>query len=276
MEKRAVWRKRPEDPHGALGWLMDDRSGRWMPVPLALLITVALGALTVAWSPAALLALPYVALHVRRPARPIADLLPLATVPPPGPAYVCRIEVRDKGPEEIGATIGEDEGIVTFVSGWLHFVGRRTEFSLRKTDAQGYSSLRNVRLVDLGGETLVLAARAGWDATGRLDEAEADRFAQAFGVWFHSPCVADGRSVLPPREVHPSGLARAWRELVGCAATWGIFVAGMAAFFHSHVLIFAFSFGSIGPALTRLRDLHRRARARRISLSNETTSAFGP
>lgn len=270
MAQRSIWRNPPDDPKTGPGWLLREGGSRVLSLPIALVYTIVLGALAVGWSPWAVLALPLVFLHLKTPLPPSVAASPLATVPPPGPAFECDIEIR-RG----GTVYGTDQGIITFVSGWLHFAGRRTEFALEEGLAHDYSSFNGRVTLLLDGEEIAFRPRGGWDTSGQYSETESDRVRKAFGVWFHSPSAREGTSILPPREVHASGLARAWRQLFDCIALDAALIALMIGLSGtSFVFFFALSHG-LGP-FERLRQLSRLAKSQKKALSNVSKPLIGP
>jgi len=251
VARYAVWRGRPDDPRTPLGWFLADAASRRLPVHAAAALMALVGALAVGVTLWALLLIPAIILHVR-PDEPPKDLTPLATVPPPGPSFAVSLEIWRED-----AMFGQDEGIVTFVDGWLHFVGRRTEFSLRRAGAQRLDDRRTIVFAD---ESLTFEARDG--------DAE---FGRALSVWHRATPVPVGESVLPPREVHPSGLARAWRTLV---VPFTILVPAfvlVSLFIPIHFLFIGF-LGAPGLSWMRLRTLRRRAREERRALRARETA----
>ncbi|RYG22158.1 hypothetical protein EON82_17610 [bacterium] len=270
MAQRAIWRERPDDPKSSTGWLLREGGSRTLSLPVAFALMVALGAAFLGWSPWALLALPLILLHVKTPPTPSVAATPLATVPPPGPAFECDIAIA-RG----GLVYGTDQGIVTFVDGWLHFAGRRTEFAIEEGLPLDYASMGERITLILDGETVEFRPRGGWDTAGKFDEEESPRFARAFRVWFHSPSARLGESILPPRGVHPSGIAQAWRKFLDCLAIYGAFFAVMIALSGGSLFMFLI----IGPgieSIVRLRRLSRLSRAQRKALANEPKPAIGP
>jgi hypothetical protein len=270
MVQRAIWRKQPDDPKTGIGWLLRDQGSRWLSWPVAFALMVALGAMFLGWNPWSILALPMILLHIKTPPPPSVAGSPLATVPPPGPAFECDIEIsRD------GLVYGTDQGIVTFVSGWLHFAGRRTEFAIEEGFAQDFMSMGTQITLLLGGEEIEFRPRGGWDAEGKFTEEQAGRFRKAFGVWFHSPSAREGTSTLPPREVHASGLARAWRQMLSGLAIDAAFLALMSALLGQNVFVL-FMVGHSFSSISRLRRLSRLAHEQKRALANVSKASIGP
>ena len=197
MARRAVWRRASDDPRGIVGWIARDRkvTDDGMPARTLAGWLVAIALTATFWSAWALLALPFPLLMLGR-RRPPPDVDALATEPPPGPAFVVGLEVG----REIW-TLGKDVGVLTFVDGWIHFAGRRTEFAVRPADV-GDARLDDGRIV----------AR---DETGTfvhfaLEKGQTER---ALAAWRSLAPVA-GEPLLPPGGVHPSGVAA---SLLGAA-----------------------------------------------------------
>jgi len=135
MQRRAVWRPRPDDPKTVVGWIRQNGWPRSISWQVAFLYTFAVLCLSAAVGPWGLLFLLVIAGNLGSARRFRRDLTPLSTVPSPGPAFACLMTV-EQGSENI--VVGRDEGIVTFVGGWLHFAGTRTEFSFRAKDVKGF------------------------------------------------------------------------------------------------------------------------------------------
>ena len=162
---------------------------------------------------------------------------------------------------------GADEGIATFVDGWLCFAGCRTEFAIRRSDLQDTAASGNRRTLLLADRALVLKA---------LHEQDVERLGRSSRLWSGTTPTPEGESVLPPSGVHATGLARAWHDAflaaAGILATVGLFLAlsGEATF--CIAFIGCGAFGSFG----RLARVRRLAREDRRALSDERPRPLGP
>lgn len=260
MASRAVWRARPDDPRTTLGWFLRFGTPKGIPLPFAFFLTVVIGALVVAGIPWALLVLPIVLLSVRRPPAPV-DLTLFRTLPPPGPAFVCRLSV-ERGEENL--ITGIDDGIVTFVDGWLHYAGLRTEFSIRAKDVRGFGETPTTRLL-LGDVTVAFAT---------ADPESQNTLARAASVWYRSSVAEGEESVFPPKGVHVSGLAHAWVESarsvsINLACGFLLVIILRALLGAEGFAYFGFFFATgFGGTFGRLRALRRLAQEdRRLALS---------
>ena len=253
------------------------------------------GVATIGWNPWCALLLPLVALHVRLP-RPEVAVANLATLPAPGPAFSCRVEVRCDG-----LLLGEDEGVLAFVGSWLHFAGLRTEFSLSRSDITASHALSGLALarqavarslpattargprfrgsraeVSLSGAMNVAFDPCGaWSGTDYFEDAKAVQtgLRGALRFWANdAPPVGRGEPVLPPIDVHESGVARAWRE---ATLLWGALFAAYLVLGlivpHSQGTTGAFGIALL-PSLKRLQEARRRRKAERRALATRGTA----
>ncbi len=268
MERRAVWRPRPDDPRTAIGWMAQSGWSGTISGRVALLFTFVLIVLAVALTPWALLALPAVAINLGRPNRFPHDLSPLVTIPPPGPAFACWMSI-ERGPTNV--VVGWDEGIATFVGGWLHFAGLRTEFSFRAKEVRGFGAPGNNPRFRLDEVLVELAAR---DASDAKDLLKASR------VWYESSEAEGEGPIMPPHTVHPNGSAKAWidfgRSIINGTA-FGVLVLLLteaASVRGMYILVFPFvSFWQEG--FRRVRALNGFRKQELHALSNESKSAIG-
>lgn len=263
VAERAVWRRSPHDPRSGWGWALSERERQLRPARGGLGCLALAGAAGLLFAGHAGVAFGLVAVWlalglVRPRPRPIE---PLLTLPPPATAYPCDVDVlRDD------VVIGTDRGFVTFLDGWLHFEGFRTTFSLSRADARGRQKNR-VELVKGGVEF--------------RPNGPASPFSSALDRWYRIDSAARGISVLPPQDVHPSGVAHAWAD---AALGAGQFALGCGAYaaaqglFHVHVWFLFFLGGpsALFNAVRSLRALHRLRRADRQGLANGTAAPLGP
>lgn len=268
MERRAVWRPRPDDPKTVLGWISQTGWPRTISGRVALFYTVALIFLSVAVSPLAILALPAVALNLGRPKRVPNDLTPLVTAPSPGPAFACAMSI-ERG--SANAVIGWDEGIATFVGGWLHFAGLRTEFSFRAKDVRGFGAPGNNPRFRLEEVLVELGAR---------DASEAKDLLKASRVWYESSEAEGDGPIMPPRTVHPSAVAKAWID-IGRSIFNGV-AFGIVALVIMRVISVDETYSVIAPLFVfggsgsrQLMALREFRKQELRALSNETKSAIG-
>ena len=158
-----------------------------------------------------------------------------------------------------GTLLGGDEGYVTFVDGWLHFAGRRTDFALRRSDVGTMENGASGPRLELPNE-LTLSLRV-------IDERDGERLCRAFALWSNVP-TPEGEPILPPQGVNPLGLARAWHGvLMTCA--WVFVVLGFAIATDLGFIVFFCGFSGIGiPASFRqLAVVRRLARTDRVALN---------
>ena len=94
----------------------------------------------------------------------------------------------------VGHRLGRDVGIATFVDGWLHFEGRRTSFSLRRSDVDRQLGGR-LRLSE-GGE-VEFEPQDDLVASGLLERNLAARFQADLNRWMRDDPPL-GESILPP------------------------------------------------------------------------------
>ncbi len=266
--RRAVWRARPNDPRTVLGWAARDGGYGKLPLWLAFLMMAALGALST-WTPWALLAAPPILLRVRRPPAQV-DLGALRTLPPPGPAFDCWLKI-ERGSENV--VTGMDEGVVTFVDGWLHYAGLRTDFSLRAADVRGLGE-------DGPGPRMLLQdVTVEFVAISLLQRAE---FERATKLWYRSSAAEGESPTLPPRGVHPSGVARAWLEVAQTVSTSlavSVFFLWILRVFLgslSNGIVAGMFFAGLGSSFERVKALRRLVREEREALADERWEALGP
>lgn len=258
MARRAIWRAQPDDPRTGFGWLLADADSRPFSPGVALGFVLALGGLAWLWSLWVLLFLPLIVLCTRVPARP-RDLTPLRTTPPPGPAFDCRVESLTDVDVLVRSTLlGSDEGIVTFVDGWLHYAGRRTEFALRRDDLRQSS--------EETGRLLLKLAADEWLTIKPLDDRDDDFLRRAFRIWARTMPMPSGESLLPPTAVHPAGLARAWHYALLVFAILLAAIGGFCAVNSSGIVPIFFAGRGLFLPFSRLAALRRRARKEAVAL----------
>ncbi len=220
MATRANWRPVPSDPRSRLGWIARE-TPRWAVLVLKkALLGVAALAIYAAISgavPAFLLAaLAFAALIAVVPGPPKG---PVVADPAPGALFSGVVEIRREG-----ALLGDDRAAAMFVDGWLHVEGFRVAFALRGDDVAGVIEpglATVVRLVD--GTELRFRMAAVLQPDGRNDrrrKVDSFSFHRQLRRW-REGMLADGDSVLPPDQPHPSAFARATTELT--VATFGTF-----------------------------------------------------
>ena len=210
MRRHEEWRRYPGDPRRTLGWTLRaiiEETPRVVVMTLAALVgafmliaSAAAGAFC--WPDG--LDLSFDSLRCRAP-RDLALLLP---IPSDVEGFPVRVTLRAKG-----VRTGYDEGIVSFVGGWLCFEGRRTAFALRPDDVFAHLGSK----VDLDDGTEI--------AFEPYDRLEARRdLASGFDVLYRRWRIAvspEGESRLPPRTVHPWAVGRA----LGAIVIGGLLVA---------------------------------------------------
>ena len=257
MARRAAWRNVPDDPRTSLGWLLADADHRPLSPFAAYGMTLALVVLASFWSLWVLLALPLLALSTRVLARP-RDLTLHRTTPPPGPAFDCRVEsLTEVDVLGHGTLLGSDEGIATFVDGWLHYAGRRAEFALRRDDPRQTSETNDGLLLRLGEDE--------WLSIRPLDERDDDFLRRAFRIWANAAPMPSGESQLPPTAVHPAGMARAWHRALWAVAAL-LATVGLVCAIDSTGIFFVLWAGSGGLLpFRRLATLRRRAQTERLA-----------
>ncbi len=213
MERRSVWRSRKDDPRTILGWLFQDLDtpvrylGRCLSVAakLTAVICFVRGQIVPGFF---LFSLSSIPAYLVRPfwlgRRSLnARVTPLLTLPAPDTPYPCHVEIFRRG-----FLLGKDQGVVTFVDGWLHYEGLRTSFSLQRT---AVSSRDGNRLELAEGGTIHFYPQ---DDLIAIDLAESNlkaRFGGYLGSWMKSDAPA-GESLLPPAAIHASGMVHAWTE----------------------------------------------------------------
>ena len=256
MSRRAVWRRVPDDPRTALGWLWDDRVRYLRAMRSNLAFYLGFLALVLYFHGYLMLAsgaLATTILLLRLRARP-RSVESLLTLPAPVPSFVCDLDIR-----RAGTTIGIDRGVVSFVDGWLHFEGRRTSFAVKREDLKARES-EKIELTD--GTELLFRSQV---ENGLLHPSR-----WVFGVsleaWARKGS-AEGESLLPPTAPHPSALYRASRDLLFAALgvialAWGGWAFGPFALV---VLLFGFT-GSMIDAVVEYKAQRRLEKEERRSL----------
>ena len=133
-----------------------------------------------------------------------------------------------------GVLLGQDQGTISFVDGWLYFEGLHTQFSFRESDVLKMKKGRNRTYSLLFEERAMIVVRA--------DRAES--FACALINWRTSRLVPEGSAQFPPILPHHSALHEpTGRLLIGTTlvamAGWGLYAL---LTFHSIKDIEAFVF----------------------------------
>lgn len=274
MSDRAVWRRDPTDPKGLLGWALADadRAIRLLTEDLGCLITIAAAVLFFSghrWEAGALLVAPALLRKLRRRPRSVT---PILTLPLAAPTYACTILAKREG-----TTVGVDRGVVTFIEGWLHYEGFRTTFSLSRRDVAARKENTLTFEDESGVEFLPDDAlhAAGVERTGRQAA-----FARDLDAWYRLERAAEGLSILPPVELHPSAVARAWVDFAAASVkALGISAALLYAVLAFHFSVFVFVFGGVGgtaDAILQLRRIRRFARESERAIPNDPRHPLGP
>jgi hypothetical protein len=269
MERRAVWRPRPDDPTTIIGWISQNGWYGTISGRIALLYTLTLVVLAAAITPWVLLALPAVAINLGRPSRAPQDLTPLVTIPPPGPAFACRMSI-ERGNEN--TVTGIDEGIATFVDGWLHYAGLRTEFSFRAKDVRGFGAPTNNPRFRLDGVLVELSARNVYDVKDLLDVAQR---------WYEFSQAEGTEPLMPPQAVHLSATAKAWldfvRAIINGTATSALILLLMQATSVNGIYFLAIPLiGFGGDSSRRIKALNDFRKKDLRELPNVSKPAIGP
>ena len=155
---------------------------------------------------------------LRRRIRPVESLL---TLPAVARAFACEVEVGNGS-----VALGTDRGAATFLDGWLHFEGFRTAFSLSRDDVHRRRENR-------------LELCQGGDVEFRPDGDVAREFSSALDRCYRVDQAAQGVSILPPVQLHPSGVARSWGEFVYGSAK-AVIIAVVLLLFHLPAWLFFF------------------------------------
>ncbi len=235
---RSGWRARPDDPRSSLGWFLKDADVPVRFVFWCLSGAFCIGGLLCFYNSQIASGLSILALAsglstcAQLPLRTwrrrlAAQVDQLATLPSPEAAFPCQIEVFGNG-----YFAGKDQGVVTFVDGWLHYEGLRTSFSFLPSAVRRNSG----RQVD-PRESGPVASFVRWLSDRyRIEFADGgaveispvnEQFfvgftptvlREFFGVglerWMRDAAPSVGDSVLPPEAVHSSGSTRARAEFV--------------------------------------------------------------
>lgn len=250
MARRAVWRTLPDDPRTLLGWLLADEGSHCLPPAVVGGLALAIAMFAVAWSPWIFATLPLLALQARLP-RPPRDLAPLATVPSPGSSFACRLDVWHND-----VLLGTDEGVVTLLDGWLHYMGHRTEFAFRPSDATGSGGRGMSPAVLFGDERVEFAPLYATEPPTRPADLQSGFF-ETFNHWLRTTPAVEGEPILPPQSVHATGQARARRAILKVFAFYLAAVPVLLLLFHAGAWI-VFAFGGVDTEpFWRLRRLRR-------------------
>jgi len=251
MERRAIWRPRPDDPKTFAGWIAQSEWPSGLTLWTGLLCGSGAVVLAAGLSPWAFLAVPAILINIGRPKPRHRDLTALATIPAPGPAFACQMLVQ-RGSSNV--VTGQDEGIVTFFDGWLHFAGLRTDFSIRSTDAAELDISSQDPRIFVFGATVVLRPRDPRD--------ERDLYVAARN-WHRSTHAEGGEPLLPPLTIHPTGLAKAWIDVIRMLAN-GIAASAVMLILLATIAFTGAGFFAVAPicffsgdALWRLRCLRK-------------------
>lgn len=263
MGRHALWRSRNDDPKTPLAWFFRS-PWRATVKPGAACVYFGLIALTAFFaSPVILLAVPAILVNLGRKRRIPGDPVSLATIPAPGPSFACRLAI-ERGAEN--AVVGIDEGMVTFVDGWLYYTGLRTEFSIRAKDVRGFGDPSTGPRLLLGETTVDLRPQ---------EPDEAPALLRAARFWYHSSATLEAEPILPPREVHATGFALVWADSVrsglnGIAvlAVMYVFLSLLTSWGNAYIFIAPF-FSFAGDSPRKLRALKRmRTEDRQRQLTN--------
>ena len=219
MNRRAVWRRGPTDPSSGVGRLLRTDAPRGLSCSPKAGLWIGVGLLLGAFfNPYLRFGLPALLLYLRYE-RPGSEVSALGASPAPGAAFACRVEIRREG-----TVYGIDEGVLTFVDGWLHFIGQRTDFAFTSRETRALAVLTDGCALGLFGETLIFSPSGVWGAFYCRQDGDAAREAltKALRVWRNATDVPGGDPVFPPRGAHSSGLAQAWRDAFAALTPGGI------------------------------------------------------
>lgn len=274
MARRALWRKHPDDPHSLVGYVVADREWYYRS------LFESLGCLAQAgffWlfvtghfaSAAGLLAVGLLKPLLKKRRKSVASML---TLPLPAPTFPCDVVVS-----RLETTVGLDRGLVTFIDGWLHFEGQRTSFSLSRDDVQKRD--QNRIWLREGGE-IEFSPDDSLKADGLERVNLRSNFNDEIDRWYRLGKAAQGLSILPPLTLHPSGVARAWGDLVrgvlGAVLGISLFVA-IYTYASFGYCFFALMFtGNVVDSIRNFRNMRRFVRENPRPLVNETRGAIGP
>lgn len=273
MVQRAIWRKRSDDPQSVLGMLIADRA-HYAESPLRAIGCLGLiGTVVFLFRgellPAAIsFGITAVLPRLRMRRKSVVDLL---TVPLPAPAFPGTVEITSDG-----AMIGWDRGVVTFLDGWLYFEGRRTSFSLSRSDVRQ----RRQNEIELDGSGVRFFPDDAFSAGPLRESGLQARFAAELDRWYRIDSAVKGISILPPNTLHRSGVVRAWADVVASifqfAVTGAVFWA-FAAAFHSIVVCFVFGFsGDFVGSVMNFRKVRRLRREECKQFANVSKASIGP
>ncbi|RYG22658.1 hypothetical protein EON82_16440 [bacterium] len=224
MIQRAEWRRLPGDPTTPLAWWRRELKGNLRIVRNVVAAVVLLFALAffsgwfdvIILEPLVIGFVTYLGIS-RRKGRLLPNLSALAPSPAPGECFPVELSIAfDTVPT------GRDQGIATFVDGWLHFEGLRTSLSVRPVDITRVKPLADRESFELpGGQHVELKP------LGRTQE-DRDTFRETLRVWYRFPFdLPRGEPLLPPTQVHPSAAVLPLHTLFLHA----VFVVPVVAFF---------------------------------------------
>jgi hypothetical protein len=269
MVQRAEWRKLPGDPDTPLGWWR-----RRLRTTFAIVLGVSIAVILlygIAWQcgfvalamflgpPGGILAT-YLALKKAKQ-NSLPRLAALAPSPAPAECFPVEFAISHRD-----VCTGSDQGIASFVDGWLHVEGLRTSFSLRPVDISKPRPLPDRDALDIpGGQQVELRS------LGPTQE-DRDTFRETLRVWYRFPFgLPSGEPLLPPLAVHPSAATGPLNTLL-THAVFTVPVVALAIFFGywratAHLLplvapYVVFAYRNAGKAwadLRSLKNLHRRA-----------------
>lgn len=269
MVQRAEWRKLPGDPNSPLAWWLRNLRGI---LAIGVVVTVAtLLLFALAWQTGYLA----LAMFLGPPGGAVATYLVLekakqnvlprlaALAPFPAPAECFPIEFAIS---HRGVCTGSDQGIASFVDGWLHVEGLRTSFSLRPVDISKPRPLLDRDALDIPGGQQVEIRSLG------LTQEDRDTFRETLRVWYRFPFgIPSGEPLLPPLAIHPLAVTRPLNSLFvhGLFAILIIVVVALVKDGHEVAPYFApitvgmvFAYHNAMKAFRELRqmkDLHRAA-----------------
>jgi len=205
--------------------------------------------------------------------RSLPTIRALAPSPAPVEAFPVAFDLSYQG-----VVTGRDEGIASFVEGWLYVEGLRTGFSLRPLDAKRIGAMpEGSEAFDLpGGQRITL--RALGSASDRLT------FGETVRVWYRFTVgVAVGEPTLPPLRVHPTAIVTPLTVLAATAllvpaclawALWTLVVHPDAA----GTLIPVFTGLVVGsrPVGKAVQDLRKLKSIDRLGLEAEARESLPP
>ena len=239
MSRIARWRRGPDDPSTARGWLFRFDRGPEERRRLAIAFGTLGGALAILGTVWAIFPATF---HLIGPFGPalvyaaslVANRIERRSTPKPkeppeiGDAFEVRLTIRDAH----GLRTGSDQGWTIFSQGWVLFEGTRTDFAVTRGESsrQLREGTLTLRLED--GRKVTFSPIGGPPIARQLN--------RAFNAW-EVAMVPEGEAVLPPIETH----SEIWAErhtlcivgllvslaMAGFGATFHLFFAGFVGLF---------------------------------------------